>query len=903
MSKYEAFVKSGALAGANQTYLEEMYYQYLDDPSSVPTKWSKFFEQNGDISEQLENQHLIKIDHLKRLDYSAKTMTSAGGSQMPEFYRRYGHLNAAQDRLSKEYKPTFSDLHGAQQFTDNVEVKTSSGTQSLSPEQAAQFYSEKYCSSMGYEFMHCEDLEIRNWWIEQIEQVSHEPSPEILIEVWKDLVRSSELERFLGIQFVGQKRFSVEGGESLIPVLNRIIEVQSEHGVRDQVIGMAHRGRLNVLINILGMPVQALVDEFRGANRMDETTGDVKYHLGYSIDRDIAGDKTHLSLCYNPSHLEAVNSVVMGNVRARNDRHVSEPLLQKTKAAGILIHGDASIAGQGSVIETLNMSKTVHVVVNNQVGFTTDPVDDRTGRYCTDVAKSINAPVIHVDGDDPKACYIAAQLAAKFRQRFGKDVFIDLICFRRHGHNEADEPRTTQPVFYKTIRQHPGVAKQYGDYLLKAGILDSDNQKAFIDQVRSQLSKGEKLVSYATNSHTLRHTEWAKMRDDAPDVDTGVDMADLKKAASKAFAIPEMNIQKQVHSVLKSRELMINGAPFNWGFGELMAYATLLEEGFQVRLVGQDSQRGTFSHRLSVLHDQESGQAICPLKQAYGDDQFHVYNSTLSEYAALGYEYGYSETNANTLTIWEAQFGDFVNGAQIIIDQFISSGFQKWKRRCGLVMLLPHGYEGQGPEHSSARLERFLQLCAQNNMHVAVPSTPAQIFHLLRLQMHRENRLPLIVMSPKSLLRNPKAVSSLEDIATGRFMPVLDDPNPVLDAEKVVLCSGKVFYDLQEMRDEHQLPIALVRIERLYPFPNDEVASVLSQYKQAKEIVWCQEEPFNQGAWLSIRHQIEKVTGANQHLRYSGRDEQASPAVGYASRHQFVQKHIIAKTLGIQTKE
>ena len=880
-SQYTKFLKGAPLAGQNQTYLEEMYLDYLNDPSCVDASWRQFFETNGHPDESILQMHPIMKERLAQLDYRAVNGVSDDES-IKDFYRTYGHIRAGNDIHAKQVAPSWEALcANFSSFEERADL------------------SSQYCQKLGYEFMHIEDPEIRQWWQNRIENASLSLSKEVLVDALEQVYKAHELERFLGIQFVGQKRFSLEGAEALIPTLNTVIETMSEGGVDDQVIGMAHRGRLNVLVNVLGLSVQRLVDEFKGANKMANTTGDVKYHLGHSIDRSSKGKTIHVSLNYNPSHLEAVNGVVCGNVRARNDRHHMEPHIQKSLAAGILIHGDASLAGQGSVIEVLNMSQveayqtqgTVHIVVNNQIGFTTTPDQDRSSRYCTDVAKSISAPIIHVDADDVEACVNAAIMAAEYKLHFKKDVFIDLQGYRKHGHNEADEPRATQPMMYQGLKGHPGVAKLFADQLVAKSLVSESEISNIVDGIREKLSQGAMLVNFASEDHSPRHQDWQALSNQAPDVKTAVSNDVIHAIGPRVFDQGGIQIQKQVQYTLNARLKMLAGEePSNWGFGELLAYATLIEEGYKVRLVGQDAERGTFSHRHSVLHDQKSGEKFCALQSQFKAHAFHVYNSTLSEYGALAYEYGYSETDPNTLVIWEAQFGDFANGAQVVFDQFISSAWQKWNRLSGLVVLLPHGYEGQGPEHSSARIERMLQLCAQNNMQVAVPTTPSQMFHLLRSQMLRSMRVPLIVITPKSLLRNPMAVSDLSEYTQGQFQRVIPSEHQVSQAERVILCQGKIYYELKKAHDEAGLDIPIIRLEMLYPFPHEALSEALSGIK-TKQMLWVQEEPFNQ---------IEKHVPEGTTLNYCGRDAQASPAVGYASMHAQKQDQIVKQALGLE---
>lgn len=747
-------------------------------------------------------------------------------------------------------------------------------------------YANIYAKDIGYEFMHIDFLE-REWLIDLIEsEVSIDQ--QMLLEAYEDVCRAEKLERFLGIQFVGQKRFSLEGSEGLIPCLERIIREEVLRGYDDVVIGMPHRGRLNTMVNVLGVSVQALVDKFEG-KKIQDVSGDVKYHLGHSIDRSYQQHNFHVSLAYNPSHLEAINPVVCGNVRARIDRG-------ETKPFGILIHGDAAIAGQGVVMETLAFSQvkayhiggSFHIVVNNQIGFTTEPKDARSSVYCTDIAKMIQAPVFHVRSDDVCSILKVAKIAAMYRDRFKKDVFIDIIGYRKYGHNEADEPRATQPLMYAKIKSHPGVMATFKKDLIEKGIEEKDLQ--IIEQkVDDLIQKRERLIVCDTESKSARHKDWVALDQTAWDAQYQLKVSKkmLSDSMKQITTLPkDFQLQKQVQNLVETRQKMAKGElPLNWGMAELLAYQVLISKGHSVRLVGQDVIRGTFSHRMASVYDQTTGMQHCFIKEGK-NSRFYNYNSILSEYAALGFEYGYAETRPNDLVILEAQFGDFINGAQIIIDQFISSGYQKWQRYCHLVMLLPHGYEGQGPEHSSARLERFLQLCAEDNIQVCIPTTPSQIYHLFLRQVIRSYRRPLVIFSPKSFLRHPKAVSDVQALE-GQFEPCLGDENYA--AERIVLCSGKVYYDLLEREDKK---ISIVRLEQLHPFPHRMLNKILSQYKKAKELLWVQEEPLNQGAWFYVKEWISEMDHPFK-VGVVARDPSAAPAVGYASLHKKQQTELV----------
>jgi 2-oxoglutarate dehydrogenase E1 component len=731
------------------------------------------------------------------------------------------------------------------------------------------------------------------------------------------LTAAEGIERYLHTRYVGQKRFSLEGGDSLIPMLDDVIQQGGARGVQEIVIGMAHRGRINVLVNVLGKAPQALFREFEGKHNLEtmQGSGDVKYHMGFSSDIRTPGGNVHVALAFNPSHLEIVNPVVEGSVRARQDRRgdgTGEEVLP------VLIHGDAAFAGQGVVQETLQLSQvrgfatggTLHVIINNQVGFTTsNPADARSTAYCSDVAKMVEAPVFHVNGDDPEAAVFVMRLALEYRQAFRKDVVIDLVCYRRHGHNEADEPAATQPKMYQVIRKHPTTRQLYMRELVEGGVVEATEAERMAEEYRERLDQGQPLpqavLGMIGNEYTVDWTRYRKGDWDEP-VATAITEAEAKALSSELTRVPSgFTLHPQVARIVQDRGRMAAGElPMDWGFAEMMAYASLVKRGDRVRLTGQDSRRGTFFHRHAVLHDQATGETHVLLENLSDKrGAFTVTDSLLSEEAVLGFEYGYSTTDPETLVIWEGQFGDFVNGAQVVIDQFMSSGEAKWGRLCGLTLFLPHGQEGQGPEHSSARLERFLQLCAELNMQVCVPSTPAQMFHMLRRQMVRDLRKPLVVMTPKSLLRHRLASSPLAELWTGRFQPVIDEIDPVEKdkVRRVVACSGKVFYDLLEAR-RAQKPgdVAIIRVEQLYPFPARELAAALARYPAAKEIVWCQEEPQNQGAWYQIRHRLQEPLRRDQELFYAGRPAAAAPAPGVFQLHVFQQQGLVNAALGIK---
>jgi 2-oxoglutarate dehydrogenase E1 component len=774
-----------------------------------------------------------------------------------------------------------------------------------------------YCHTIGAEFMHIVDTEERHWIMTRMESVRSAPDygEEVRKQLLASLIQAEGLEKSLGSKYPGTKRFGLEGGESLIPMLSEMIQRCGEYRAQEIVIGMAHRGRLNVLINILGKNPSELFAEFEGRVEY-ETSGDVKYHQGFSSNVMTPGGEVHLALSFNPSHLEIVSPVVEGSVRARQERRQDDI---GELVVPIVLHGDAAFAGQGVVMETFQMSQTrayktggtIHIVLNNQVGFTTNKREDaRSTEYCTDVAKMVQAPIFHVNADDPEAVLFVTQLAVDYRTEFKKDVVIDLICYRRRGHNEADEPSVTQPLMYKKIRTHPTTRDLYAAKLVAEGLFTQEEDRLLVERFRESLDRGEPMVSsLVSEPNKTLFVDWSPYlgHEWTLHADTSMDIHEMQALAHETNVAPDnFPLQRQVAKILEDRRKMAAGAlPVNWGFAETLAYASVLRDGYPVRLTGQDVGRGTFSHRHAVLHNQKDESVHIPL-QHVSDEQapFVIYDSLLSEEAVLAFEYGYSTTMPQGLVIWEAQFGDFANGAQVVIDQFITSGEHKWMRLSGLTMLLPHGYEGQGPEHSSARLERFMQLCAEHNIQVCVPSTPAQVYHMLRRQAIRPLRKPLIVMSPKSLLRHKEAISTLEELAHGRFFNVMDETDN-LEPEKVrraVICSGKVYYDLRAARREREIDdIAILRLEQLYPFPETELLDVLAPFTNLEDAVWCQEEPMNQGAWYASQHHMRRVIHRHKvdvYLRYIGRDATAAPAAGYMALHVEQQDKFINEALG-----
>lgn len=934
MKKFES---NSFLFAGNSAYLEELFEVYLDDPQKVPEQWQQCFAKmpmvNGvaadhshaQIRQQFKDtgrrRHVAApvsgdVEHERKLNRVMRLISA---------YRSCGHHHAKLDPLQAP-RPERPDLtleyHGltkndlAIEFNCNSYLGISGSQASLG--EIYESLKKTYSGSIGIEYTHITDPEQTHWLEQRIESNQCQPqfsNPEKK-KILSHLIAAEELERYLGNRYVGQKRFSLEGGDSLIPLLLNMVERAGSQGVKEFVIGMAHRGRLNVLINVLGKAPAQLFQEFEGKLIEEGRTGDVKYHLGFSSDLRTQGGLLHLTLGFNPSHLEIIAPVIEGSVRARQDRRKDH---EHDQVLPLVIHGDAAVAGQGVVMETLNMSQargyrtggTVHVIINNQIGFTTsNPLDSRSTLYCSDIMKVVQAPVLHVNGDDPEAVVFAAEIAFDFRMRFKKDVVIDLVCYRRHGHNEADEPSITQPLMYQKIRSHPVTAEIYKDSLTIENCVSQPDVDRLRQEYRDNLEAGHAVVDVIDDDDeevTDFHVDWSPYLNQkwATQVDTTMSLERIKKLGRSLVSVPEgFAIQRQVQREYDARTKMIAGEiPLNWGCAEALAYAGLLDEGYPVRISGQDSCRGTFSHRQAVLHDNKTGELYTPLANLNDtQENLTIIDSVLSEEAVLGFEYGYTTADPKTLVIWEAQFGDFVNGAQVVIDQFISSGYQKWGRLCGLAMFLPHGYEGMGPEHSSARLERFMQLAAQHNIQVCTPTTPAQCFHMIRRQMIRPYRKPLIVMTPKSLLRHKLVVSSLDDLAHGKFHLVIseiDDLN-VDDVTRVVVCGGKVYYDLLELRRaEQKNDVAIVRVEQLYPFPEKELTAELAKYKNAKQVVWCQEEPQNQGAWYASYHHFVACLGSGKELLYAGRDGAAAPAVGHLSLHNAQQKALVADALNL----
>jgi 2-oxoglutarate dehydrogenase E1 component len=929
------FFESSQLAGGNADYVESLYDAWLADASSVPAEWNKYFEtfkgrESGDVS---HTAAIARIEAAQKQRHAGNGAAAApvsdeharkqaGVLRLLTAYRSRGHLAADLDPLGLTEKMPAPDLGLAFHGLSDADLDTefdcgnyAGGGQRLKLRDFLSRLQKTYASTIGTEFMHISNHEQRNWIYSRLEQAAGKSTLDKAGKqrVLDGLTAAEGLERYLHTKYVGQKRFSLEGGDSMIPMIDDVVRAAGDNGIKELVIGMAHRGRLNVLVNILGKPPKTLFDEFEGKFEHPDDpahSGDVKYHMGFSADVKTPKGGVHVALAFNPSHLEIVNPVVTGSVHARQTRRRDT---LHTQSMAVLIHGDAAFAGQGVNMELLNMSQargfkiggSLHIVINNQVGFTTsNPQDARSTMYCTDLAKMVNAPVLHVNGDDPEAVIAVTRLAYDFRKQFRRDVVIDLVCYRRHGHNEADEPSATQPVMYQVIRKRPTARDLYQQQLVKEGVLaEGDAQKQF-EAYRDRLEAGAPMTELDNSPVRDGHVDWAKFIGGklSTPTDTSVPKQKLQELSSKILTLPaDIALQARVAKIYDDRRKMATGElPADWGFAENLAYATLIDAGHDMRLVGQDSGRGTFFHRHAVLHDQKDGHTYMPLATIRGGADVEVIDSLLSEEAVMAFEYGHSTTDPDTLNIWEGQFGDFANGAQVVIDQFISSGEAKWNRLCGLVLLLPHGYEGQGPEHSSARLERFLQLCAFDNMQVCVPTTPAQDFHMIRRQMLRPVRKPLIVMTPKSLLRHKLAVSSLDELANGSFQLVIGEHRelPAKKVKRVVLCSGKVYYDLLEDAEKRGLnDVAVVRVEQLYPFPRTEVSAELDKYPSAKEVIWCQEEPMNQGAWFQIRHHLQACIGSKHSLSYAGRARSPAPAAGHLNTHIAEQAALVEQAL------
>jgi 2-oxoglutarate dehydrogenase E1 component len=935
----ELLWKNAHLYGGNLSYVEQLYETYLMDPNAVPHEWREEFDRLPKVGEHISQdvphspirEHFLYLSKNQGLARPVEVSSVSSEHEkkqvrvlrMINAYRVRGHQAADIDPLDLHQREPVPDLdlrfHELSEADYDTVFQLGSlffGTEEAPLKQIVEDLKRTYCTTVGAEYMHIVDTQEKRWLQQRLEPVRCHPvlEPKERKHILERLTAAEGLEKYLGARYAGAKRFGVEGGEALIPLMDELVQRAGRDGARELVIGMAHRGRLNVLVNIFGKNPAELFGEFEG-KKMISSSGDVKYHQGFSSNVMTPGGEVHMAMAFNPSHLEIVSPVVEGSVRARQDRR-EDPI--GSTVVPVSIHGDAAFAGQGVVMETFQMSQTrayktggtIHIVINNQVGFTTSRKEDaRSTEYCTDVAKMVQAPIFHVNGDDPEAVSFVTQVALDYRNEFNKDVVIDLVCYRRRGHNEADEPSGTQPLMYAKIKSHKTTRELYAQRLIEAGVIDADEGKAMEQEYRRALENGDHVAkALVLEPNTELFVDWRPYlgHEWSFECDTSVDMKLLQDLANRVCETPEgFAVQRQVQKIYEDRKRMAAGAmALNWGFAETMAYATLLAEGYPIRLTGQDVGRGTFSHRHAVLHNQKDASCYVPLKNLAADQpNMTILDSYLSEEAVLAFEYGYATTIPNALVIWEAQFGDFANGAQVVIDQFITSGEQKWGRLCGLTMLLPHGFEGQGPEHSSARLERFLQLCAEHNIQVCTPTTPAQIFHLLRRQVARPLRKPLVVMSPKSLLRHKQATSTLEDLAEGTFMPVIGDVDQ-LEAAKVkrlVLCGGKVYYDLYNRRAEQDLTdVAIVRIEQLYPFPEAALAEVIAGYTQLESVVWCQEEPMNQGAWYCSQHHMRNVLQRHNpalHLHGVGRPHAAAPAVGHISVHIEQQDALVNEAL------
>jgi len=934
MMKHE--FETSYLFGANAPFIEELYDAYLQDPNSVSAEWKVWFDQLGQTTGNLTRDisHQPTIHHFEAL---AKRGPAPVTQADPEQHRkqtavlqfinahrflgcRVADLDPLHRRDPGEVPELDLSYYGLSEADlDNV-YNTGSlvGPDRASLREIVQAVRSTYCGHIGIEYMYITVTEQKRWIQQHFESLHSNPQWDTKTRHWllEQITAAETLEKYLHTRYVGQKRFSLEGGESMIPVINDLIRQSGSQGMQEIVIGMAHRGRLNMLVNCLGKLPADLFSEFEGKHPSELSSGDVKYHQGFSSDLQTPGGPVHLTLAFNPSHLEIVNPVVEGSVRARQHRRGDKDHRQ---VMAILIHGDAAFAGQGVVMETMALSQTrgyttggtVHVVVNNQIGFTTsDPRDSRSTVYCTDIAKMVEAPVFHVNADDPDSVLLVTRAALDFRNTFHKDVVIDLVCYRRLGHNEQDEPAVTQPLMYKKIAQLPTTRKLYAQRLAQEGVIAESEGDTMVAQYREALDAGQLLHRTVLQGFNPPFgVDWAPYMGIQwrHKTKTAVAEKNLKRLAKKLTTFPEnFKLHPSVERVVANRRLMGEGElPLDWGMAENLAYASLIEEGHGVRLSGQDCGRGTFSHRHAVFHDQnrekwDSGSWVPLANLAENQREFVVIDSLLSEEAVLGFEYGYSSSEPRELVIWEGQFGDFANGAQVVIDQFISSGEAKWGRMCGLTMMLPHGYEGQGPEHSSARLERYLQLCAEHNIQVCVPSTPAQLFHMLRRQMIRPMRRPLIVIMPKSLLRKKESTSDLQELVKGAFQPVIPEIETLKDktVKRVVACSGKVYFDLAAERKARGIEdVALIRLEQLYPFPHEEFAAEMQRYPKATEVIWCQEEPGNQGAWHRIQHYILRNMRPDQRLSYAGRPSSASPAVGYLAKHNEQQRAVVEAAL------
>jgi 2-oxoglutarate dehydrogenase E1 component len=924
------------LFAGNAAFVEEMYARFLADPNSVGEDWRRVFEQvrRADPSAPPDADHAAVRAAFARITRHGapprEAAAPAAGAheakqvavlQLINAYRFRGHQCADIDPIRLRAREPLPELDLAFHKLGESDLDTMFNTGSLvGPDQAplrdiVAAVKDVYCGHIGSEYMHINNTAEKRWIQNRLERprARADLPAQRRREILEQLIAAEGLEKYLHTKYVGQKRFSLEGAESLIPLLGELVRRSGDHNIKEVVLGMAHRGRINVLVNILGKKPGVLFREFEGKfdAKTNQGSGDVKYHQGFACDVGGANGAIHVTLAFNPSHLEIVDPVVQGSVRARQHRWHD---LTGGMVLPVLIHGDAAFSGQGVVMETLQMSQargyttggTVHIVVNNQIGFTTShPLDVRSSLYCTEVAKIVQAPIFHVNGDDPQAVLFITQLALDYRMEFRKDIVVDMMCYRRHGHNEADEPKVTQPMMYRKIDARPTVTHLYGDQLVKDGVVRPGEPDTMRERYRNALDAGEKVAAHVIPTEKPAATDWTPYKNThwTRRVETRVSAERIRALVHKACETPDGFVpHPNVARILDARRKMAVGElPGDWGFAEIAAYASLLQDGYAVRLSGQDSGRGTFFHRHAVLHEQKTGDSYIPLQHMSADQPgFVVIDSLLSEEAVLGFEYGYASSDPRSLVIWEAQFGDFANGAQVVIDQFIVSGEAKWGRLAGLVLFLPHGYDGQGPEHSSARLERYLLLCAEDNNQVVVPSTPAQMFHMLRRQMIRPLRKPLIVMTPKSLLRHKLSTSPLEEFTGGEFRTVIGE-HEEMDAKKVrhaVVCGGKLYFELVQARKERGIEnLPIIRIEQLYPFPKDELLAELEKYPRLEVLKWSQEEPANKGAGPYMRPILHACIGNKQRLTYASRPAAAAPAVGYLQRHLEQQMALIDETL------
>ena len=940
--------ESSQLYGASAAWLETMYEAYLRDPDTVDLEWRGFFDGlpkvdsgNGGsvIARELPHDEIrAYFKSIAREQHAVPTATPSHDIelerkqvhvlQLINAYRFRGHQHAGINPLQNNHQADVPELDlayhqlGPADMHTVFETGSLAGPETLTLREIYEKIRETYCGAVGAEYMHITETAEKRWIQQRLElpRGKIKLSLDEKINILQQLSNAEGLEKYLHTKYVGQKRFSLEGGESLIPLLDELVMYAGDQGVKEVVIGMAHRGRLNVLVNILGKTPAELFAEFEGTKDVQELTGDVKYHLGFASNMQSRGGPVHLALAFNPSHLEIVGPVVEGSVRARQWRRGDT---EGVEVIPVQIHGDAAFSGQGVVMETLQMSQsrgfstkgTVHVIVNNQIGFTTSyQKDARSTHYCTDVAKMVDAPIFHVNGDDPEAVIMVTRLAIDYRMTFKKDVVIDMVCYRRHGHNEADEPKATQPMMYKKIRALPTTRDIYVDQLVREGVLRQHQADEVAKNVRRALESGRCVLPHKLpdgSPDNIIHMDWKSCSTASllEDVETGVPIEAIRSLSATLEQLPDgFVLQDRVQKIVDDRHRMTAGAlPIDWGYAEIMAYASLVNDGYAVRMSGQDSGRGTFFHRHAVLHNQKDGVAFVPLRSiGKGKNNFLVIDSLLSELAVLAFECGFSTADPKVLVIWEAQFGDFANGAQVVIDQFISSGEHKWGKHTSLVMLLPHGFEGQGAEHSSARIERYLQLCSGNNMQVCVPSTPAQMFHLLRRQMVRNCRKPLIVMTPKSLLRHKECTSSLDELASGHYRRVLPEVDDIDTAKvrHILLCSGKIYYELlARRRAKKRNDYAIIRVEQLYPFPGPDLNKVLECYTSATKLVWVQEEPKNQGAWDFVKPRIPAMLDKDWELYYIGRESSSAPAVGSAKLHGIEQHDLVKRANNFNNKE